>query len=143
MTGAETNVPCHDPATQLPHPPRSFLSLSIISVDIYRWWMGPICQLSILPTCITSGLLQVASTSAPLLIPGGPLSINLFFNMTADHLSPDEINALAHPSCYLHLLVINASPTCVLPRQSDMVMKTYALADGEADSTVENEGHTA
>lgn len=143
MSGTETNVPHLDPATRLPPPPLSSSSLWIIGVDIYWWWMGPICQLSILPTCITSGLLQVASTSAPLPIPGGPWSINPFFNVTADQLSLDEINALSHPSCYLQLLVINASSTCELQGRSDMVMKTYALADGEADSTVESNVHKA
>lgn len=33
---------------------------------------------------------------------------------------------LSHSFCYLLLLVIDASSTCVLAGQSDMVMKTYA-----------------
>lgn len=116
----------------------SFLSLSIINVDVHWWWIGPICWLPILPISITSGSPRVALTWAPPLIPGGPWSINPFFNMTVCQVPLDEINAPSHPSCYLLLLVIDASCTCVLPGQSDMVMKTYALADEEADSSVEN-----
>lgn len=136
MSVTDMAVSHRDPATQPPPPPLSSLSLWVISVDIYWWWIGPICQHPILPTCITSGLLQVALTSAPLLIPGGPTSINPFRTATADQLSLGEINALSHPSCDLQLRVINASSTCVLLARSDMIMKTYALADGEADRAV-------
>lgn len=139
MTGIENNVSQRDLATQPPPSPLSSLSISIISVDIYWWWMGPICRSCTLPTCFTPGSPQVALTWAPPPIPGGPRSINPFFNMTAGQLPLDEINALSHPSCYLLLLVIDASSTCRLPGQSDMVMKTYALADEEADSAKENQ----
>lgn len=57
--------------------------------------------------------------------------------MSAGQLPLDEINAPSHPSCYLLLPVIDAFSTWVLPGQSDMVMKTYALVDEEADNTVE------
>lgn len=53
----------------------------------------------------------------------------------------DEIDDPFHPSCYLLLLLIDASSTCTLPGQSDMVMKTYGLADEEAGSTAENKTH--
>lgn len=126
MTGSEANVPQHDPTTQPPPPPLSCSSLSIISVDVYWWWMGPICQLPIMPTC-HSRMLQVSLTWAPSQISGGPWSINPFLIMTAGHLSLDEIDTASHPSCCLQLLVINARSTCMLPGQSHMLMKTYAL----------------
>lgn len=118
-------------------PPLSSLNLSIISVDIHWWWMGPICKLSLLHLSITLGSPQLALTWAPPPIPGGTWNVNPFFNMSLGQLPLDEINALSHPSCYLLLPVIDAFPTCMLPGQSDMVMKTYALVDEEADNTVE------
>lgn len=138
MTDIETNAFQRDPATPPPPPPLSSLSLSIINFDIHWWWMGPICRFSILPTSITPQSPRVALTWAPSLIPGGFWSINPFCNMTVCQLPLDEINALSHPSCYLLLQVIDASPTSLLAGQSDMVMKTYAPAYEEADSTVEN-----
>lgn len=101
-------TPRHNP----PPPPRSSLSLSINSVDIHWWWMGPICRLSILPTSITPGSPQVALTWAPPLIPGGPRSINPFFNMSAGQLpsgwdqcpvSSILLSAAPGDWCFLHL----------------------------------------